>query len=123
MAFRRNIHKMAVVTPRYLKMIHGMKGSGPRNWSLYVLRCGDGSLYTGVAKDVDARFHKHQSGRGAAYTRTHLPVELVYCEGRKTRSQALVREAEIKRMPRHRKEKLIENSPQSAMRRKAASVI
>lgn len=84
-----------------------MKKRGPREWSVYVLRCGDGSLYTGIAKDVEARLKKHNSGKGAAYTRTHRPVELVYQESRFTRSQALVREAAVKSMPRPRKEKLI----------------
>ncbi len=88
-------------------MLLGLKPGGKAEWSLYVLRCGDGSLYTGIAKDVTARLKKHRSGRGAAYTRTHLPVDLIYVEERKTRSQALVREAQIKRLPRPKKEKLI----------------
>ena len=92
---------------KYLKMIGRMKKRGPREWSVYVLRCRDGSLYTGIAKDVEARLKKHNAGKGAAYTRTHRPVELVYEESRFTRSQALVREAVVKRMPRPRKEKLI----------------
>jgi predicted GIY-YIG superfamily endonuclease len=95
--------------PKYLHMIRRMKKRGPKEWSVYVLRCGDGSLYTGIAKDVDSRLKKHSSGKGAAYTRTHRPVELVYTESRFTRSQALIREAAVKRMPRPRKEKLIMN--------------
>ncbi|OGR92308.1 MAG: endonuclease [Elusimicrobia bacterium RIFCSPLOWO2_01_FULL_59_12] len=84
-----------------------MKSKGKRDWSIYVLRCGDGSLYTGIAKDVTARLAQHTAGRGAAYTRTHLPVELVYQETRFTRSKALIREAQLKRLPRPRKERLI----------------
>lgn len=91
----------------YLRMINGMKKRGKREWSVYVLRCGDGSLYTGIAKDVAARLAQHTRGKGAAYTRTHLPVLLVYQESRFTRSAALVREAQVKRLPRERKERLV----------------
>ena len=98
------------MTPGYLKMLRGMVSEGDREWSLYVLRCGDGSLYTGIAKDIEARLAQHQKGKGAAYTRTHLPVALVYSETRFTRSEALVREAKIKRMPRPKKEALISAS-------------
>jgi predicted GIY-YIG superfamily endonuclease len=92
---------------KYLRMIRGIKKKGKRDWNVYLLRCGDGSLYTGVAKDVLARLAQHQKGKGAAYTRTHLPVELVHEEKKLTRSQALIREAAIKRLPRPLKEKLI----------------
>ena len=104
---------------KYLKMIRGMNTGGDgvalssfrrsrkREWSVYILRCGDGSLYTGIAKDVSARLARHCQGKGAAYTRTHLPVELLYQENRMTRSQALIREAQIKRQPRSVKQKLI----------------
>src|SRR3954467_10665765 len=98
---------------KYLRMIQGMKKRGKREWSVYVLRCGDGSLYTGIAKDVTARLSKHQKGRGAAYTRTHLPVQLVYQETRFTRSGALIREARLKRLSRPQKERLISLLPES----------
>ena len=93
--------------PNYLRMISRMKKRGKKEWSVYVLRCGDGSLYTGIAKDVSARLSKHNKGKGAAYTRTHLPVTLVYQEARFTRSAALIREAALKRLSRPRKELLI----------------
>jgi len=67
----------------------------------------DGSLYTGIAKDVSTRLVQHNKGKGAAYTRAHLPVELVYQESRYTRSAALIREAQLKRLPRPRKERLV----------------
>jgi len=92
---------------KYLRMIQGMKKHGKKEWSVYVLRCGDGSLYTGIAKDVTARLSKHCAGRGAAYTRTHLPVELIYQETKFTRSGALIREAQLKRLPRVKKQQLI----------------
>lgn len=93
--------------PKYLKMIRGMKKGRTREWSVYILRCGGGTLYTGIAKNVEARVKLHGEGKGAAYTRTHLPVELVYRENSLTRSQALIREAQIKGLPRQSKEKLV----------------
>jgi exodeoxyribonuclease III len=93
-------------------MLRGMRPDGVRDWSVYILRCGDGSLYTGVAKDVSRRLKQHAAGRGAAYTRTHAPVELVYSEDALTRSEALVREAAVKRLPRPAKEKLVSEGKQ-----------
>ncbi len=84
-----------------------MSENGGRDWAVYILRCRDGSLYTGIAKDVQARLRQHNEGRGAAYTRTRLPVTLVYQQEGWTRSEALIREAQIKRMPRARKEEII----------------
>jgi predicted GIY-YIG superfamily endonuclease len=88
-------------------MIQGMKRRGGKDWTVYILRCGDGSLYTGIAKDVQARVKQHGEGRGATYTRTRLPVKLLYQQERLTRSEALVREAQIKAMPRSKKEEII----------------
>ena len=70
---------------------------------VYMLRCGDGSLYTGSTNDVERRLKAHQSGRGAKYTRSRLPVELVYREEVQDRSAALRREAAIKRLRRAEK--------------------
>lgn len=81
-----------------------------REWSVYILRCGDDSLYTGIAKDVAARLETHNCGRGAAYTRAHLPVKLVYKEKGLTRSAALTREARIKALERAEKLSLIEKA-------------
>ncbi len=92
---------------KYLKMIHGMKKGRRRDWSVYILRCGDGSFYTGIAKDVEARLEQHNAGKGAAYTRTHLPVKLVYHENRLTRSQALIRESQVKLLSRSKKEEIV----------------
>jgi putative endonuclease len=72
-------------------------------WVVYILRCKDGSLYTGVAKDLSRRIKTHRAGRGGAYTRSHQPVRLVYQEPQSTRSQALIREAAIKKLPRLKK--------------------
>jgi predicted GIY-YIG superfamily endonuclease len=99
---------------RYRRMLRGLALGLPRDpseWSVYILRCGDGTLYTGIAKDVGKRLDKHRAGKGAAYTRAHLPLELVYQEAGMTRSQALVCEARIKTMPKARKEELARSSP------------
>ena len=74
---------------------------------VYMLRCGDGSLYTGSTNHVPHRLAMHQSGKGAKYTRSHLPVELVYQEELPDRSSALRREAEIKQWTRRQKLLLI----------------
>ncbi len=95
------------VESKYLKMIQGMKKKGREDWTVYILRCGDGSLYTGIAKDVQARIKQHSEGRGATYTRTRLPVKLLYQQEGLTRSEALIREAKIKAMPRSKKEEMI----------------
>ena len=77
-------------------------------WYLYILRCRDNSLYTGITNDVEKRFAAHQSGKGAKYTRGRGPLELVYREECGDHSAALKREAEIKKLPRERKMALIE---------------
>ena len=80
-------------------------------WYVYLLRCGDGSLYTGATDNVPRRLAAHQAGKGAKYTRSRLPVELVYQETLPDRSAALRREAAIKRLPRARKLALIGAAP------------
>lgn len=75
-------------------------------WMLYILRCGDGTLYTGITTDVQARFQTHCSGKGAKYTRGRGPLTLVYQEKCESHSLALKRELEIKALPREQKELL-----------------
>jgi len=65
-----------------------------------MLRCRDGSLYTGITNDLTGRLAAHRAGTGARYTRARLPVRLVYREARVSRGSALRREAAIKRLPR-----------------------
>ena len=77
------------------------------SWKLYILRCGDGTLYTGITTDVEKRFAAHASGKGAKYTRGRGPLELMYQEECGDHSTALKREAEIKKLSREEKEKLI----------------
>lgn len=79
-------------------------------WKLYILRCGDGSLYTGITVDVEKRLAAHRSGKGAKYTRGRGPLELVYSEDCGSHSEALRRELEIKRLTREEKETLIRQS-------------
>jgi len=73
------------------------------NWSVYLLECIDGSLYAGIATDVERRFREHLSGKGARYTRSHKPLRLVAWSLVGSRSEALRVEMAIKRLPRTRK--------------------
>jgi putative endonuclease len=75
---------------------------------VYMLRCGDGSLYTGIAKDVNKRLKQHQAGRGSKYTSTHLPVELVWQREVATWKDAMLTERTIKKLPREKKMLLLE---------------
>lgn len=78
-----------------------------KTWKVYMLRCGDGSLYTGIAVDVQARLATHRSGKGAKYTRGRGPLELVYTEQCPDKGTALKRELAIKALSREEKLKLI----------------
>jgi predicted GIY-YIG superfamily endonuclease len=77
-----------------------------KTWKLYILRCGDGSLYTGITTDVQARLVAHRTGKGAKYTRGRGPLELIYSEDCGTHSDALKREIAIKAMTKEDKERL-----------------
>ena len=74
---------------------------------VYLLRCADGSLYCGWTTDLEARIEAHNSGQGAKYTRSRLPVKLVYHEAYEDRHEALSREWHLKRMGKQAKEKLV----------------
>lgn len=77
-----------------------------KTWKLYILRCGDGSLYTGITVDIQTRLETHRSGKGAKYTRGRGPLELVYSEECGTHSDALKRELVIKALTKEEKEAL-----------------
>jgi putative endonuclease len=77
------------------------------SWHVYMLRCADQSLYTGITNDLTARLDTHNAGKGAKYTRGRGPVELVYAEPVADQGSALRREAELKRWPRRAKLALI----------------
>ncbi len=80
-----------------------------KQWYLYILKCKDGTLYTGITNDVTKRISQHNSGKGAKYTRGRGPLELVYQEVCSDHSEALKRELYIKSLPREIKLELIES--------------
>lgn len=79
-----------------------------KQWCVYILRCGDGTLYTGMTDDFPRRLEQHRSGKGAKYTRGRAPLEPVYREDCASRPEALKREYAIKQLPREKKLALIE---------------
>jgi len=102
--------------PRYRRMLRGMRAkkepmtamrAAETTWFLYILRCGDGSFYTGVTTDIDRRLRAHQDGKASSYTRTRRPVDLVYSEACGSRSLSLARECAVKSLSRRDKEKLV----------------
>jgi predicted GIY-YIG superfamily endonuclease len=81
-------------------------GSGEA-WTLYILRCRDGSLYAGITIDLERRVAQHQDGTASRYTRSRRPVTMVYRESCVSRSDALKREYAVKALSREAKERLI----------------
>jgi putative endonuclease len=81
------------------------------SWLVYILRCSDGSLYTGITDDLPKRLKAHTAGRASKYTRSRLPVRLVFSEPQRSKSAALKREAAIKRLRRAGKERLVARKP------------
>ena len=75
-------------------------------WHVYLVRCSDGSIYTGISDNVEARIKKHNAGRGAKYTAQRGPVSLLYSEMLKDQGSAMKREAQIKRWGKQQKEAL-----------------
>ena len=81
------------------------------SWYVYMVRCSDGTLYTGIAKDLERRINAHNSGKdGARYTRSRRPVTLVYAEEVESRSAAAKLEYHYKRLSLARKELLVQSS-------------
>ena len=76
-------------------------------WLVYLLRCSDGSLYTGITNDLPKRLKAHAAGKASRYTRSRLPVRQVYSEPQRSKSAALKREAAIKRLRRAEKDRLV----------------
>jgi putative endonuclease len=79
----------------------------PKPWFVYILRCADGSYYTGITTDPPRRLAQHNAGRGCAFTARRLPVQLAYCEPHPDRSSARRREIQLKPLSRANKEQLI----------------
>ena len=80
-------------------------------WLVYLLRCRDGSLYTGITNDLSKRLAVHAAGKASRYTRSRLPVSLAYTEPQPSKSRALKREAAIKKLSRRQKDALIGTTP------------
>ena len=79
-----------------------------KKWHVYILRCRNSSFYTGMTGDLSRRVKEHNAGRGGRYTASFGPVELVWKQACRSRSSAMKKEARIKRLPRKRKECLVE---------------
>ena len=87
-----------------------MKKEKPDAYYVYILRCADGSYYTGYSNNPANRFIEHSKGRGARYTRMHKPEGIAYLQGLKTRRAAMRRERQIKTFTHEQKRNLIENT-------------
>jgi len=79
-------------------------------WQLYVLKCRDNTLYTGITIDVSRRVQQHNSGSASRYTRSRLPVKLIFSEPCRSRSQALKKEFAMKRLSRKKKEEYLKDN-------------
>lgn len=90
--------------------------SNEKRWFVYILRCADGTLYTGMTDDIEHRIAAHNAGKGAKYTRGRGPVEMVYRECCESRSAALKRECAIKKLTRPQKLTLIDAHKEGADR-------
>ncbi len=90
-------------------------------WTVYILRCADGSLYTGIARDAKRRVAAHNAGRGAAYTRPRRPVTLIHQEAAPSQSAALRREWAIKRLSRQEKERFLMSRQSASANRPSAA--
>ena len=80
-------------------------------WFLYILRCSDGSFYTGITKDLTKRLKQHNGGKASRYTRTRRPVEMLYRESLTSRTEALIRECAVKALPKIKKVALVAANP------------
>ena len=87
--------------------VRSVSESPAPTWFVYILRCSDGTLYTGVTLDLDRRCRQHNAGTASRYTRSRLPAKLVYREEQPGQGSALKREASVKRLTRREKLALI----------------
>jgi putative endonuclease len=93
-------------------------GKTADEWSLYILKCRDGTFYTGITNNLERRLKMHQDGKASRYTRTRGPVEMLYSEGCGDRSSALIRECEVKEWPKKKKVSLISGEWKDLPRKK-----
>ncbi len=91
-----------------MRALHSRAAVSDASWKVYMLRCRDGTLYTGATNDLERRLATHNRGKGAAYTRARLPVTLVWSELAADRGAALRREAALKRLSRAEKLRLVQ---------------
>ena len=91
-----------------MKKKHKLAKQGDAStWYLYMLKCDGGSLYTGITNDLERRLRQHSEGTASRYTRSRLPVRLVYRESCGSRTSALVREHAVKKLSRREKDTLV----------------
>jgi predicted GIY-YIG superfamily endonuclease len=90
-------------------------------WFVYILECADYTLYTGITIDLERRLDAHRQGTASRYTRSRLPVELVYAETQPDRAAALQREAAIKKLDRSAKQRLVASTSAGARRSSPSS--
>ena len=88
----------------------------PAGWCVYLIRCGDGSLYCGVTNRLDGRLAAHRAGKGARYTRGRGPLRLCWTEAAADRGAALAREHAVKQLPREEKQALLRGARQPRRR-------
>jgi predicted GIY-YIG superfamily endonuclease len=94
------------IRPRNI-IVRRMTDSEQKQWFFYLARCSDGSLYSGITVDPEKRMQMHNAGKGARYTRSRLPVTMVYSEPQPDQSSALKREAVVRTWSRKKKEELV----------------
>jgi putative endonuclease len=109
----RRRDRRAPFGPAHFQEAQAVTAGEPAAWTVYMLRCGDGSLYTGITNDLASRMREHLEGKGSRYVRSRLPFELAYEEPARDRSAALRREAAIKKMDRAGKMGLISGWPRA----------
>lgn len=105
---RRAPYKRMLTSLKSTKTLLNPAGIPNDPWFLYIVECHDGSLYTGITKDLEKRIKAHNDGKGARFTRSRRPVKMIYHESLSGRAQALVREYEVKTLPRAKKQALRE---------------
>ena len=87
-----------------------LANSNKNFWYVYILKCSDDTYYTGITKNIKRRIHEHETNKGAKYTKSRLPVALVYEEHTHDKSRSLKREIEIKKLTRSKKIELINSA-------------
>ena len=102
--------RLPELVERYSVITERMENPDPLPWYLYIARCSDGTLYTGISNNVAKRIDAHNAGRGAKYTRSRGPIECEYVEELPDRGSALRRESQVKAMTRSEKEALISSA-------------